>query len=224
MKEAGGCREPYAKHPLDLPTALKNLSMRPIFTIHAGEFLVGQYIESAFKDKHVWVPTKDVGVDLLVTNAANTEAVPLQVKLSRDFLPVMKLEAAVLRKLKSRTWFRIERKGLVKSTARYWIFVLLGFENHSCDYLVVNPQLLARTLTTIHGELPLYHVYVCVTEKGKAWLTRDLKTAAYEAIANGAFDDANRDVSRHLNNWAAISSPFTSSKSKAHKTARPLRP
>jgi hypothetical protein len=44
-----------------------------MFTLHAGEFLVGQYIEGNFKDKSVWMPTKDVGVDLLVTNAANTK-------------------------------------------------------------------------------------------------------------------------------------------------------
>jgi hypothetical protein len=31
--------------------------MRPLFTVHAGEFLVGQHIESSFKDKNVWVPT-----------------------------------------------------------------------------------------------------------------------------------------------------------------------
>ena len=46
--------------------------MRPLFTVHAGEFLVGQHIEG-FKGKNVWVPTKDTGVDLLVTNSANTK-------------------------------------------------------------------------------------------------------------------------------------------------------
>jgi hypothetical protein len=40
--------------------------------IHAGEFLVGQPIESSFKDKNVWVPTRDLGIDLLVTNSVNT--------------------------------------------------------------------------------------------------------------------------------------------------------
>jgi hypothetical protein len=66
--------------------------VRPLFTVHAGEFLVGQHIESTFKDKKVWVPTKDSGVDLLlVTNAENTKAITLQVKFSRDFLPIMKL-------------------------------------------------------------------------------------------------------------------------------------
>jgi hypothetical protein len=70
-----------------------------MFTVHAGEFLVGQHIEGKLK-KNVWMPTKDVGVDLLVTNAANTRAVTLQVKFSRDFLPIMKLAPSVLTQLK----------------------------------------------------------------------------------------------------------------------------
>jgi hypothetical protein len=43
--------------------------MRPIFTVHAGEFLVGQHLES-FKNRNVWVPTKEHDVDLLVTDKA----------------------------------------------------------------------------------------------------------------------------------------------------------
>jgi hypothetical protein len=181
--------------------------MRPMFTIHAGEFLVGQYIESNFRGKNVWVPTKDTGVDLLITNVDNTQTVTLQVKYSRDFLPVMKLEAAVFRQLKSRTWFRIERDSLAKSPARYWVFVLLGFERHSCDYLIIEPKAMLGKLTAIHGESALdkvYQIYICVTDDGKAWLTRGLKASAYAAIANNDFDDVDRDVSPHLNNWAAI--------------------
>jgi hypothetical protein len=39
--------------------------MRPIFTIHAGEFIVGEHLERKFKGLNIWVPTKDTGVDLL---------------------------------------------------------------------------------------------------------------------------------------------------------------
>ena len=43
--------------------------MKPMFTIHEGEFLVGDYINRNLKDKYeVWVPTKDEGTDLLVTH------------------------------------------------------------------------------------------------------------------------------------------------------------
>ena len=33
-------------------------SMRPLFTIHAGEFVVGEHIEQQFP-KFVWIPSKD---------------------------------------------------------------------------------------------------------------------------------------------------------------------
>jgi hypothetical protein len=35
--------------------------MKPIFTIHAGEYLVGSHIESKFKKLNVWLPTKARG-------------------------------------------------------------------------------------------------------------------------------------------------------------------
>ena len=59
--------------------------MQPIFTIHAGEYLVGSYIEDKFKKYRVWVPSKDIGIDLLVTNSKNSKAVSLQVKFSKDY-------------------------------------------------------------------------------------------------------------------------------------------
>jgi hypothetical protein len=42
--------------------------MRPLFSIHAGEFLVGNEIERRFPAATLWLPAKDTGVDLLVTN------------------------------------------------------------------------------------------------------------------------------------------------------------
>ena len=47
---------------------LREKYMRPIFTVHAGEFLVGEHIEKKFPELNVWIPSKDTGVDLLVTN------------------------------------------------------------------------------------------------------------------------------------------------------------
>ena len=42
--------------------------MKPICTIHEGKFLIGDYINRRFGRKlNVWVPTKDSGVDLLIT-------------------------------------------------------------------------------------------------------------------------------------------------------------
>lgn len=62
--------------------------MKPLFTIHAGEYLVGaHYIERNFPHWKVWLPSKDSGVDLLVTDARNRKTVSLQIKFSKDLTP-----------------------------------------------------------------------------------------------------------------------------------------
>ncbi|MCK1425875.1 hypothetical protein [Bradyrhizobium sp. 87] len=114
--------------------------MRPMFTVHAGEFLVGQHIETSFKDKRVWLPSKDTGVDLLVTNARHSRSVTLQVKFSRDFLPIMKLAASTRQHLRACTWFSFDRNKIARSPADFRALVLLGFENKSRDYLVVRKR------------------------------------------------------------------------------------
>src|SRR5260221_10904799 len=53
-------------------TLFRSASMKPLFTIHAGEFLVASYIEQQFKDYLVWLPSRDSGVDLLVTDRKST--------------------------------------------------------------------------------------------------------------------------------------------------------
>ena len=65
--------------------------MQPLFTIHAGEYLVGSHIEQHLRDPsgdkvNVWVPSKDIGIDLLVTDKTNKRTASLQVKFSKDFL------------------------------------------------------------------------------------------------------------------------------------------
>lgn len=47
--------------------------MRPMFTVHVGEHLVGDYMERTFPRWNVWVPSKDTGTDLLLTEAGRRE-------------------------------------------------------------------------------------------------------------------------------------------------------
>jgi hypothetical protein len=59
--------------------------MKPLFTIHAGEYLVGEYIERHFKQVNVWLPARDTGIDLLISDLLNRRVVSIQVKYSKDF-------------------------------------------------------------------------------------------------------------------------------------------
>jgi hypothetical protein len=65
--------EPFAKR-----------NMKAFFTVHAGEYLVGEHIEQTYPRWRVWVPSRDTGIDLLVTDSRHRKAVSLQVKSSRD--------------------------------------------------------------------------------------------------------------------------------------------
>ena len=63
--------------------------MRPIFTIHAGEYLVANYIEQHYgkaQGVRVGVPSKDDGIDLLVTSKDCKRAVTLQDKFSKSYI------------------------------------------------------------------------------------------------------------------------------------------
>ena len=58
--------------------------MKTLFTIHGGEWLVGEEVERRYKgnDVTVWVPgSKDRGIDLLITNNTNGKSVGIQVDL-----------------------------------------------------------------------------------------------------------------------------------------------
>lgn len=62
---------------------------------------------------NVWIPVKDTGIDLLVTDSENRRTVSMQVKYGKDFLPG---KSAKLRKeLRSLSWFTLNRAKLDSS-------------------------------------------------------------------------------------------------------------
>ena len=63
--------------------------MEALFTIHAGEYLVGSHIEKKYPKYHVWIPSKrnKKWVDLLVSNGDNSKTISIQVKSSKDYSP-----------------------------------------------------------------------------------------------------------------------------------------
>lgn len=125
-------------------------AMTPLFTIHAGEYLVGLYIERHFKNRmNVWIPSKDTGIDLLVSDRKNRRTASLQVKFGKDFLPEMAAE--LQGPLRACSWFTINRDKLRASQADFWVFVLRGFKKHSPDFVVVPTAEFQRRLRRIHG-------------------------------------------------------------------------
>src|SRR5665213_2497482 len=56
------------------------IDVKPLFTVHAGEFLVVDYVDRHFRSLNVWIPAKDTGVDLLVSDRTNKHTVSMQEK------------------------------------------------------------------------------------------------------------------------------------------------
>jgi len=176
--------------------------MKTLFTIHAGEYLVGLHVQKCLK-LNVWMPAKDIGVDLLVTDSANLHAVSLQVKYGKDFLPEKKAE--LRRSLRCSSWFTLNRTKLDRSQAQFWVFVLRGFESDAADFVVILKAELQRRMTKIHGpDRGTLQSYLCSTKNNRCWETRG--PGLERQIAEGAYEDPVRDFTKYLNEngWAAV--------------------
>jgi len=190
--------------------------MQPIFTIHAGEYLVGSYIEQYLKDNsgnkfHVWIPSKDVGIDLLVTNHDNSKMVSLQVKFSKDFL-VTHGRPEYQKKLISCGWWTLNRKKLKESPADYWVFVLHTFNKKNMQYVIISPDELKRRLDILHPNVKSLQTYLWVTATQECWETRALKKNYIDAIINGKYEERDKDIrnfTQFLNNWTPVINKIT---------------
>jgi hypothetical protein len=183
--------------------------MTPLFTIHAGEYLAGSYIERHFKKRlNVWIPSKDTGIDLLVSDHQNRRTASLQVKFGKDFLPEMSAEFQG--PLRVCTWFTINRDKLRVSQTDFWVFVLHGFKRRSPDFVVVPTSELQRRLKRIHGlkEKRTIQSFLWVTERNRCWETRGLKYGVDDErrIAAGVYENPVREFTKFLNEdgWSAF--------------------
>lgn len=177
--------------------------MKPMFSIHAGEFLVGDHVESQFPQLRVWVPSRDTGIDLLVTDSAAQRTTSLQVKASRDYLPTH-VDPQFRNDIAACGWWNFNRAKLAGSAAEYWVLVLIGLNHTRTDFLVVPPSELLSRLQAIHGDPATLRTYFWVTKSRRCFETRGLGKPDLARIAAGEFEDPMRDVTSWLNNWKCL--------------------
>lgn len=178
--------------------------MRSLFTVHIGEYLVGEHLERAFPRWNIWVPSKDTGIDLLVSDAKNRKTVSLQVKFSKDFNPT---HGSVLlqSRLLAAGWWTHDPKKIQKSIADFWVFVLQSFVEKKTSFIILPPAELLRRLRTIHGRSSKrIHSYLRVTRTKRCWEARGLSNADQDLIALDRFAHPDRDFSAYLNAWGQI--------------------
>jgi hypothetical protein len=174
--------------------------MRPIFTIHAGEYLVATKIEESFPSLRVWVPSKDSGIDLLVTDARQKKLASLQVKFSKDYLGTV-VRATVTSEIESGGWWTLNRKKLAASPANYWVMVLYQFHSRKFDFVVVPPEALLSRYNEIVGRPETIQSYLWVTKQGRCWETRGLAATDLDKVSTGKYKSKARDFTQYLNVW-----------------------
>jgi hypothetical protein len=178
--------------------------MKPLFTIHGGEYLVGSYVEEHFRRVNVWVPSKDTGVDLLISDRHNRRSLSLQVKFSKDFL-VTHMGPEFQKDLRASGFWTIDRDRLQNSLADFWVFVLLGFARRTTDFVILPPKELLRRLRSIHrSQKKTIRSFLTITERKRCWETRGLRHEDLLRIANGNYRKSSRDFYKWLNNWDPI--------------------
>lgn len=177
--------------------------MRPLFTVHAGEYLTACHIETKFKDLRVWIPSRDTGVDLLITNKSRSKSLALQVKFSKDFLAT-NASPALQSSLKAFGWWTFDAIKIKASPADYWVFVLPSFKNNENSYVILQPAELLRKYREIHGPNRRIQSYLWVTSDGSCWETRGLTSADKARVLEGSYSHSDRNFSAHLNNWGAL--------------------
>lgn len=183
--------------------------MRPIFTIHAGEYLVADYIErTRGKQLNVWVPSKDTGIDLLVTNKANSSTASLQVKLSKDYKPEL-ASNDYEKEIVATGWLTLDHQKIAQSTADLWVIILVSHERKiPPQHIVISPKELLERLVAVHGKSKKYHFYPRIkkTKEGQmlAFEGRGLQKTEQQAIVQGTLKLGARDLTPFLENWKAL--------------------
>jgi hypothetical protein len=177
--------------------------IKTLFTVHIGEYLVALHIEQHFRRVNVWVPSRDTGVDLLVSGRQNRRTVSLQVKFSKDYL-VADMGPVFQKQLRACGWWTINRDNLRTSAADFWVFVLHGFARRTIDFVIVPYGELRRRLRLIHDSRKIIQSYLWVTERRRCWETRGLQQKYRLQIANGEYREPRRDFTKWLNNWNPV--------------------
>ena len=177
--------------------------MKPLFTVHAGEYIAGSHIEQNFKNCRVWIPSKDIGIDLLVTDRRHQKGISLQVKFSKDFTH-SHMADFYKDKLIASTWFKFSSAKIQSSEADYWLFVFQPFAEYRARFMLIKPIDLLKRITAIHGKREKFDLYFTVTQQNRCFETRGLKDGERRNIVVAPTGNPKRDFTAYLDAWGPI--------------------
>ncbi|MEO0371892.1 MAG: hypothetical protein AAF231_10580 [Pseudomonadota bacterium] len=190
--------------------------MRPIFTIHAGEYLFGKKLKNMRPNADLWLPVKDKGIDFLLTDPDFKKPVGVQVKMSKDYSDV-EAKSEYEKALVAGGWFTFSRKKLEHSNADVWSLILVPWQKRETpQYINLRPHTLLNHLEAIHGRRDSYDLYPSVfrlkgegpkkTHQKLCVETRGLRASQRSDLVSGSLDLGPRDWCQFLDNWKLLES------------------
>lgn len=181
--------------------------MKPLFTIHAGEYIFGQHIEDNFKNARLWIPSKDTGIDFLISDSSIQSTVSIQVKMSKTYMPFTtknKFDEV----LTAGGWFVFSYEALDKSPADIWSLVLVTPERRRKPVFInIPPKILLNRLIEIHGIKKSYHLYpmlLKIKDEKLCLEGRGLSNREKSKLIDGQLKIAARDISKFEDNWSFL--------------------
>ncbi len=159
---------------------------------------------------NVWIPSKDTGVDLLITHCDNRKSASLQVEFSKDFVPEARRESSIKSCLLATGWWTHDQQKIENSRADFWVFVLPSFLDHRTSFIIIPSRELLRRLRSIHGHCDQrVQSYFCITKPtkstaSKCWEHRGLGRDDLKKIGEDCFANELRDFSVFLDAWNQI--------------------
>ena len=185
--------------------------MKQFYSIHDGEFLVGLCINEAIKECDLWIPVKDRGVDILLTNKDNyNKNVSLQVKSSTDHLPTHSPEE--IKFYHSCGFWNFGQADIEKSIkdpknnkkpADFWVIAIYSFFGKKTDCIVIKPTDLYKRFSKFKKA---EKTYFWITNDGKCFETRGLNKSQQKLLMEKKYNsiDPARNFTDYLNNWEPV--------------------
>jgi Mrr restriction endonuclease-like protein len=179
--------------------------MKTLFTIHAGEYLVGAEIEKQCSDWEVWLPSRDTGIDLLIRSKATKQTKSIQVKFSKSWTETHTNEK-IRKYFRTQGWWTLNKEKIKNSPADYWIFALYSFDTSKNDFIIISKnELIALYKGLKVWDQKTIHSYIWTLQDGRAFEGRSLgKKGGIKRLVDGEFDNTIRNLSPNLNNWKRL--------------------
>jgi len=149
--------------------------MKPIFTIHAGEYLVGAELEKQCKDWEIWLPSRDVGTDLLIRHKTTRATKSIQVKFSKSWTETH-TNVNFRKYFRTQGWWSLKKEKIKNSPADYWVFALYSFDTSKNDFLIFKKDELIKLYRSIdRWNLKTIQSYFWTLKNDTAFEGRGLK-------------------------------------------------